>query len=192
MEERRKILAGELSNIFPRAREFTCEVGCGHGHFLAAYAKANPEKLCVGIDMAGDRIARAHRKQVRAALHNLFFVHAEVSLFLDMIPRGAALAELFILFPDPWPKIRHHKHRVLQPEFLSAVARHARPNSRLCFRTDFAPYFEAALKTIHANPHWKLSDEPWPFEFTTVFQSRAAQYQSFIARSSSEPNTRLS
>jgi tRNA (guanine-N7-)-methyltransferase len=192
MEQRRSALTAQFLHIFSRASEFTCEFGCGHGHFLTAYAQANASKLCVGIDIAGDRIERALRKRDRAKLDNLFFVHAEASLFLATLPAGTAINELFILFPDPWPKARHHKHRIVRSEFLSAAASRAVPNSRLCFRTDFAPYFKAAYETVETHAHWTISDEPWPFEFNTVFQSRAPDYQSFVARSSSSPNTRTS
>jgi tRNA (guanine-N7-)-methyltransferase len=91
-------------------------------------------------------------------------------------------SELFILFPDPWPKQRHHKHRILRPDFLAKSARRAAADCRLCFRTDFGPYFTAAHRTVTMHPDWRLTDDPWPFEFATVFQRRAPEYRSFIAR----------
>lgn len=182
MERRRSDLAAQLGRIFPQRANFTWELGCGHGHFLTAYALEHPDKLCVGIDIVGERIERAERKRDRAKLKNLFFVHAEARLFLDVLPAGASFAELFILFPDPWPKLRHHKHRILQAEFLSRAAERSTADALLCFRTDYGPYYDDACRMLRGHPLWRPSDDPWPFEYSTVFQSRAEQYQSVIAR----------
>lgn len=166
--------------IFPKA--FVWELGAGHGHFLTAYAARHPEKLCIGIDIMSDRVRRANRKRDRAGLANLHFLHAEATLFLDTLPAGVAFSELFVLFPDPWPKARHHKHRIMQPAFLAAAARRATADCRLHFRTDYAPYFADTYEVVAAHPDWVPVDEPWPFEQETVFQQRAPSHQSLIAR----------
>jgi tRNA (guanine-N7-)-methyltransferase len=124
------------------------------------------------------------RKRDRAKLAHLHFLQAEAALFLEALPATARFSTLFILFPDPWPKLRHHKHRILQPEFLTAAAAHAAPGCQLCFRTDHLPYFQSALGVARAHPDWRITEEPWPFEHETVFQSRAASFHSFIARRS--------
>ena len=161
----------------------TLEVGSGHGHFLTAYAQAHPEKFCIGIDLLPDRLARSERKSTRAGLPNITWIRADVNLFLDALPADTRLAEIFILFSDPWPKRRHWKNRVLQPEFLTALAARAGKGARLCFRTDHAPYFSQAQDFTRDHAAWSLApDEPWPFELATVFQLRAEEHQSFIAR----------
>lgn len=182
LQQRRAELHAELAPMDLHKAPFTWELGCGHGHFLTAYAEAHPDKLCIGIDIVSERIQRALRKRDRAKLGNLFFVRAEASLFLETLSAGAVFAELFILFPDPWPKVRHHKHRVIQPKFLSAAARRATPNGQLCFRTDSRAYFEHAHGVLAGHPSWQFSTEAWPFEFRTVFQSRASEFQSLVAR----------
>lgn len=166
----------------PPPVDFVWEVGCGHGHFLTAYATAHPARSCIGVDIASDRIARARKKAQRARLPHLHFLRAEASLFLEALPASARIGAVFILFPDPWPKLRHHKHRVLQPEFLEKIARRAAPGCRLHFRTDFEPYFLEARSVAASAPAWVLADAPWPFEFETVFQSRAdGGFHSFVA-----------
>lgn len=162
--------------------DFVWEVGCGHGHFLTAYATAHPRPPCLGVDIASDRIARARKKAQRARLPHLHFLRAEASLFLEALPASARIAAVFILFPDPWPKSRYHKHRVLQPEFLEKIAVRAAPGCRLHFRTDFEPYYLEAKAVAASSSGWALVDAPWPFEFETVFQSRAAgSFHSFVA-----------
>lgn len=160
----------------------TLEIGCGHGHFLTAYATAHPERFCVGIDMILDRITRAGRKQNRAKLANLTFIRAEAHEFLASLPAETRFTDIFILFPDPWPKRRHHKNRIIQPQFLSALAERAGEGARLCFRTDYAAYFTDAQATIAEHAAWQLSPTAaWPFETPTVFQNRAPAYDSLIA-----------
>ncbi len=172
-----------LGEILAAKPHVTLEIGCGHGHYLTGYAAAHPQTFCLGIDLLKDRIARANRKRDRAGLPNLVFLQAEAADVLATLPEATVLSDVFILFPDPWPKRRHHKNRILQPEFLTALAQKTTPSARLFFRTDHAPYFDDAHNTFAAHPDWMPagSDQTWPFELKTVFQSRAEAYQSLIA-----------
>lgn len=178
---RRAQLGATLASILTPNATFVWEVGCGHGHFLTAYAAAHPSSLCIGIDLASDRIGRGLRKLKRARLANLHFLHADSKDFLAALPAHARIASLFILFPDPWPKRRHHKHRLLNDTFLDRSAQQTEAGSRLYFRTDFEPYFIATHALLRSRTDWKLVDEPWPFELATVFQERAANFRSLIA-----------
>jgi tRNA (guanine-N7-)-methyltransferase len=182
IQERKTKLQTSLAELFPRPQKFVCEFGCGHGHFLVAYAQAHPATLCLGLDLEADRIARATRKQQRAQAAHLHFLHADAHLFLEALPAGATFTSVFILFPDPWPKQRHHKHRLIQPEFLDRLRQHSTDETRLYFRTDYQPYFAAAAAMIRQHPGWETTEGPWPFEHESVFQSRATAYHSFIAR----------
>ena len=182
LDERRRELRSELAGVFAAPGPFTLEVGCGHGHFLTAYAGAHPGRTCVGIDLIGERIERARRKRDRAGLRHLHFIQSEARLFLEELPAGTIIDEVFILFPDPWPKARHNKHRILQPSFLAQLAEHASPGCALYFRTDFTPYHAAAREVLASDPAWRLVEQSWPFEFATVFQQRASSHHSLIAR----------
>lgn len=160
----------------------TWEVGAGHGHFLTDYAKANPGEFCIGVDLIRDRVERANRKRDRAGLTNLLFLQAEASDFLLVLPEHVRFQRVFVLFPDPWPKRRHHKNRLMQAEFLSQVADLSEPGASLCFRTDDSSYFAAAKAEVAAHARWLVdAGTPWPFERETVFQSRADSYQSLVA-----------
>lgn len=181
LEDRRRQLLDELEPILAGKSEFVCEIGCGHGHFLTAYATAHPNRACLGVDLVSERVERARKKRDRARLANLHFLRAEARLFFDVLPAGVRLATIYILFPDPWPKLRHHKHRIIQPEFLELLAARATPECRLYFRTDFGPYFSAAQSTVRDHPRWQLVEELWPFEYETVFQARAESYASLVA-----------
>jgi len=178
-------LRERLATLLQTTRPLTLEIGSGHGHYLTAYAQAHPERFCIGIDLIGDRLDRSARKSNRAGLTNIAWLHADVRLFLEALPADTRLAEIFLLFSDPWPKRRHWKNRVLQPEFLTALATRAGEGARFCFRTDHAPYFSQARNHVDEHTDWTLApEEPWPFELATVFQLRADGHQSFIARRS--------
>ena len=180
--KRRSDLRNEIAGTLPASAAFVCEIGCGHGHFLAAYAAAHPDRLCVGLDISGERIARAIRKRDRAKLANLHFIRADACEFLDALPAKTTLSDLYILFPDPWPKRRHHKNRLMQPDFLHRAAQRAGKGARLYFRTDYEPYFRDAESLLNRHPDWKIAAGNWPFEQVTVFQSRAAHHYSLIAQ----------
>ncbi len=156
----------------------TLEIGCGHGHFMAAYAAAHPDERCLAIDIIVDRLERAQRKTDRAGLTNVAFLRAEAGLFIDHLPAALQLQRVFVLFPDPWPKRRHHKNRLLQADFLHRLAERCNAYARLGFRTDHAPYFEEVVALLAEHPDWHLIDEPWRFEQATVFQNRAPAFQS--------------
>jgi tRNA (guanine-N7-)-methyltransferase len=180
--QRREDLKSRVAAIFPTPADFVCEIGSGHGHFLTEYARQHPDQTCIGIDIIGDRVLRANRKKERARLKHLHFLLAEAALFMDALPDHATISLVFILFPDPWPKTRHHKHRILQHAFLDSLSRRMSGGAPLFFRTDYRPYFEDARATLQANVQWEVMDAPWPFEHETVFQQRAAVHYSLSAR----------
>jgi tRNA (guanine-N7-)-methyltransferase len=179
---RREELRGTLAEVVEPAVPFVWEVGCGHGHFLTAYAQAHPAETCLGIDITSDRIERAERKRVRARLENLHFVRADAEDFLAAMPERARFIAIFILFPDPWPKRRHHKNRVVNPKFLAAAAARAQKGTALYFRTDHEPYFREVAALVNAHKDWSEQDaSAWPFNEPTVFEKRAARHFSLVA-----------
>ena len=179
--ERRRLLAEACVGLIPRAEPFTLEIGSGHGHFLTAYASANPGRLCIGIDLQPDRVTRADRKRERARCPNLHFLRADADDFIAILPETARFSECFLLFPDPWPKRRHHKNRLMRSEFLERLAARGSEGARLFFRTDHEPYFTDAQVAIRSSPLWREIAAPWPLETPTVFQQRAPRYFSLVA-----------
>jgi tRNA (guanine-N7-)-methyltransferase len=182
LENRRRELTAILESLVKAHPTITLELGCGHGHFLTAYAGAHSEEFCLGIDRQGNRITRSLRKQGRADLPNLRFVRAEVRQFLDCLPREMRLARIFVLFPDPWPKRRHLKNRMLGPSMLAKLAQHATVGAKLFMRTDDFDYLEWVEANLSENMAWRIDPEAvWPFEWETVFQQKARSYRSLSA-----------
>jgi tRNA (guanine-N7-)-methyltransferase len=183
--ERCALLRTELDGLLPlaaKAATRVLEIGSGHGHFLEAYASAHTEHFCVGIDYCAERSRRAARKQQRHVHGNLHFLRAEVWEFLDSLPAELRFDRVFVLFPDPWPKRRHQKYRLISGRFLARLARCVTRDGALYLRTDAAAYFAEARETIATHDAWRIAPEaPWPFEQSTVFQTKAPSYQSLVA-----------
>jgi tRNA (guanine-N7-)-methyltransferase len=176
-------LADTLKSTFPPdISSFTLEIGSGHGHFLVKYAALNPNRFHIGIDLLSDRLRKAERKVVAAGIRNVRFLKAEAEEFLGRLPAGMQIFEVLILFPDPWPKKRHHKNRLIQPLFLSHLANRTSSGGRMFFRTDHEPYLAWAREKIGAHPCWRIiPDAPWAMEEQTVFQKRASSFGSLVA-----------
>jgi tRNA (guanine-N7-)-methyltransferase len=186
--QRRAALRAELSRLFPAPRPIVWEIGCGHGHFLVRYAELFPAKFCLGVDLIVDRLERSGRKRDRAQLANCHFVRAEAREFLLSLAPGISFEEIWVLFPDPWPKARHNKNRLLKTEFFGAVAARAGEGARFYFRTDHLDYFTEVETVLAGLPTWRRDPAaPWPLEPETVFQARAPAYHSLVAVRTSHP-----
>ena len=183
VEARRARIRSDAPGLLPaEPKPLVLEIGCGHGHYLVRHAAAHPDRFCLGIDLLARRLERATRKRESSQLGNVQFYRAEAREFLDCLPDPVRFAEVFLLFPDPWPKKRHHKHRIMNPVFLAALAQRMTAGGRLFFRTDHLEYFSAAREIVETHAAWRLlRDAPWPFEEATIFQKKAPSFQSLIA-----------
>jgi len=176
-------LTSTLSRVLDSKNKFTLEIGCGHGHWLVAYAKANPEEFCVGIDLITGRIEKSLRKQELQNIKNISFLKAEASEVLDALSPLHKIEKIFILYPDPWPKRRHHKNRFLCAENLTRLAAASTPDATLYFRTDDADYFEWTARELKNHPNWRICEKiPWPFETPTFFEELTNVKRDIIAQ----------
>jgi tRNA (guanine-N7-)-methyltransferase len=182
-EQRIRELRTKLADLPWDHPERTLEIGCGHGHYLTAYAAEYPQELCIAVDIIKERIEKAERKTARAGHTNVHWIRGTAEDLLEAMPEGATFNKrVLVLFPDPWPKRRHWKNRLIRPDFLSRLAQRTASGTELCFRTDYGPYFEWATEVLTAHPDWDLvPGAAWPFEHQTVFEAKAPTFQSLIA-----------
>jgi len=181
--ERKAALRSELESALDGTGRILFEAGCGHGHWLTSYAEAHPGTVCVGVDLISLRIRKALAKRDKRGLGNLHFFKAELGEFLEALPPRIAFEATVLLFPDPWPKARHHRRRMVQTAFLDEVAGRTPPGGLFCFRSDDRPYFEWTVEHLEAHPDWQIDPEAaWPHETETYFQSLMAGYFSVVAR----------
>jgi tRNA (guanine-N7-)-methyltransferase len=142
----------DLSAVFGRVAPCTLEIGFGNGDHLVARARTEPARNFLGVEVHRPGIGHLLRQAAAAELANLRVIdHDAVEVLRDQLGPGT-LDEIQILFPDPWPKKRHHKRRLVQPEFAALAASRLRPGGRLELATDWAPYAEHMRTVLDACP----------------------------------------
>lgn len=167
----------DLGELFSQAQPLEVELGCGDASFLAEYARRHPEKNFIGVERLLGRIQKLDRKGRRAGLANLRGVRIESAYFLQfLLPRAAAEA-VHIYFPDPWPKKRHHKNRMVNERFPSIAAAALVPGGTVYLRTDDKAYFEQMTEAFGAAKDFEKVETPAELlEVTTDFE------KGFLAR----------
>src|SRR5690606_2532200 len=115
------------------------------GEHLAAQAERNPGKRLIGAEPFLNGVASALRHIDERGLANVRLRQGDARELLGQLP-DASLERVFILFPDPWPKARHHKRRLVQPRVVAELARVVRPGGTLRFATDWADYADWTLE----------------------------------------------
>jgi tRNA (guanine-N7-)-methyltransferase len=142
----------ELDALFGRRAARVVEIGFGNGDHLAALAAARPEQDLLGIEVHRPGVGRLLLAIHERGLTNLRIVcHDAVAVFEEQIPPHS-LDEVFILFPDPWMKKRHHKRRLIQPAFVAVLTERLKAGGLLRLATDWQPYAEQMLQVLDAVP----------------------------------------
>ena len=181
--ERIAALRKSCAEILERSKNITLEIGCGKGHYLSEYAATFKDEICVGIDLISERISDSRRRAKNKNADNAYFVKAEAEEFLESMPQDARLNKVMIFFPDPWPKARHHKRRLMKKEFLDYLRQFAQAGTKLYFRTDHAEYFEWTTDVINANENWEITGETiLPIEVVSQFQRILPEFSTLVAR----------
>ncbi len=137
--------------LMPGAREVWLEIGFGGGEHLAEQAARHPDILLLGAEPFLNGAASALRHIDDRALTNVRLHVGDARELLAALP-DAGLSRIFILFPDPWPKARHHKRRLIQPALVEGLVRVLAPGGRLRFATDWADYANSALERLRTEP----------------------------------------
>ena len=137
-------------DLKPDAREIWLEIGFGGGEHLAGQAARDPGLLILGVEPFLNGVASALRHVDEGGLENVRLHQGDAREVVARLP-DACLDRVFILFPDPWPKSRHHKRRLIQPGFLAELARVLKPGGRLRFATDWAAYADWTLERVLAS-----------------------------------------
>ena len=147
------------------------EVGFGAGEHLYWQAQHHPRIGLIGAEPFVNGVAKLLSKFEGEPPHNIRLHMGDARQIIDALP-DASLGRVFVLFPDPWPKTRHHKRRFIQTEMLNTLARVMKPGAELRFGSDDAPLVEYTLERVMAHPDfawtaaraedWRSRPADWP------------------------------
>jgi tRNA (guanine-N7-)-methyltransferase len=150
----------DLAKLFPKAQPLEVELGCGDASFIAEYAARHRERNFIGVERLLGRIRKLDRKGRRAGLTNLRGVRIECAYFLEyLLPPHSATA-LHVYFPDPWPKKKHRKNRLINERFPELARSVLVSNGIVYLRTDDADYFEQMKSVFAADATFRSVETP--------------------------------
>jgi tRNA (guanine-N7-)-methyltransferase len=161
-----------------RAHPLILEVGFGGGEHLAAQAAAHPELRFIGVEPFLNGVASCLRHIEERGVTNVRLHNGDARDVLARLP-DASLDRVDMLFPDPWPKKRHWKRRLIQADFVAELARVLNPGGEARFVTDWANYAAWTLETFTRDPRFSWAAEnaadwrnPWPGHVTTRYERK--------------------
>jgi tRNA (guanine-N7-)-methyltransferase len=170
--------AVDPGDIMPAAREVWLEAGFGAGEHLAGQAGRNPDDLFIGAEPFVNGVAACLAHLDDLALANVRLHHGDVRDVMHRLP-DAAIDRLHVLFPDPWPKTRHKKRRLVQPDFIVEAARILKAGARFQFATDWADYADWTLERFGRSSAFRWTAEraddwrrPWADHVTTRYEAK--------------------
>lgn len=162
-----------LEELFGRAAPLEADLGCGDGRFLVLTALRHPERNFLGVERQAERVRKTARKAVLAGCGNVRVAQAEILPLLRGVLPPRSLARMHVLFPDPWPKRRHSKNRLLTVDFFEAAAAALAAGGELRVKTDSEAYFREAVRAARQCPF--LEREEWSepeMPVRTTFEAR--------------------
>lgn len=193
----------EPASLFPAPpREVWLEIGFGGGEHLAWQAERHPDVGIIGCEPFINGVARLLDAVSEQRLSNVRVVADDARPLMDRLPAGS-IGRAFILFPDPWPKARHHKRRLVSEPVLDRLAAILRDGAELRLATDDADYLRWMLERLLAHDSfewmargpadWRTRPDDWPptrYEQKAIRQGRRPVYLRFRRRSRPSPGPR--
>lgn len=137
----------DLTALFTNGRPLELELGSGDGSFLAQYAGAHRDRNFIGVERLLGRLRKLERKCSRLGLTNVRAARIEAAYFLEYLLPPKTVEALHVYFPDPWPKRKHRKNRLLNQRFTHLARAALLPGGKIYLRTDDADYF-AQMKSV--------------------------------------------
>lgn len=138
--------------VFGRAAPVILEIGFGNGEALTAAAAAHPENNYLGIEVHRPGVGSLLRRIKAGEMNNVRVMLGDAKEILEQRVADASLTAVHLFFPDPWPKKRHHKRRLVQPDFAALVARKLEAGGYFHLATDWPAYAEHMVAVVSATP----------------------------------------
>ncbi|HSX26705.1 MAG TPA: tRNA (guanine(46)-N(7))-methyltransferase TrmB, partial [Chlamydiales bacterium] len=143
------------AELFGNDNPIIIEYCSGNGQWIGARAKQNPHLNWVAVEKKFERARQIWLKLHREAISNLYVVCGEAQTFTRYYPPQESVSEIYVNFPDPWPKLRHAKHRLVREPFLSELQRIVTPKGKATFVTDDWDYASRMLLVLKNCPQWQ-------------------------------------
>ncbi|MGB1759463.1 MAG: tRNA (guanosine(46)-N7)-methyltransferase TrmB [Verrucomicrobiales bacterium] len=134
--------------IFETNRPLEIDLGCGDGSFLVAMASHYPERNFLGVERLLGRVRKVIRKAEKNSLLNLKVLRLELSYTIEWLLPDHCANRMHLLFPDPWPKKKHHKRRMVNKSFCESLVRILKEDGEFLFKTDHPDYFEESMLAL--------------------------------------------
>ncbi|MGI9084139.1 MAG: tRNA (guanosine(46)-N7)-methyltransferase TrmB [Aeromicrobium sp.] len=161
--------------VFGRAAPLVVEIGSGRGEALVAAAAAHPDQDFLGLEVYVPGVAQTLVTMRHEGVTNVRLAVVDAAEALATMLAPVSVRELWTWFPDPWPKKRHHKRRLVSVPFTALVARVLEPGGTWRFATDWDDYAEVAAEVLTASPHVEGGPvERYPGRALTRFESKGA------------------
>ena len=149
-----------MEELFDEYRPTELEIGCGDGGFLLGYAQANTQRNFIGVERLLGRIRKLDRKGRRDSLQNLCLLRIEARYLIQYLLPEHQMEAMHVYFPDPWPKDRHARHRLIDEEFPGHTVRLLKPGGVIHLRTDDAAYFGQMQAVFRAHGGFEPESTP--------------------------------
>jgi len=149
-----------LHELFPQAQPLEVELGSGDGSFLVEYARQHPERNFIGVERLLGRLRKLDKKSRRMGLLNLRGIRIESGYFLRYLLPAHSAQALHLYFPDPWPKRKHRRHRLVNDEFPLVAEGALVPAGIVYLRTDDEDYFSQMQAVFAASPRFEAIETP--------------------------------
>ncbi|MDD4309811.1 MAG: tRNA (guanosine(46)-N7)-methyltransferase TrmB [Candidatus Cloacimonetes bacterium] len=142
----------DIASIFPLSQDLFLEIGSGKGEFISAYGQKYPSYNLLGLEAADKRIVNTLKKLSPEKHPNVRLMRMYVDESIGNIFPAESVSGVFIQHPDPWPKRKHHRRRLIQPAFLNSLARILKPDAQVQISTDHSGYAAWILEEFLASP----------------------------------------
>jgi tRNA (guanine-N7-)-methyltransferase len=150
----------DLGQLFPANQPLEIELGSGDGSFLVQYASRRPDCNFIGVERLLGRLRKLDRKGRRAGLTNLRGLRIESAYFLRYLLPAHSATALHVYFPDPWPKRKHRRHRLINEPFVGLAHTALRAGGTIYLRTDDSDYFEQMIGVFTSSSAFGRTETP--------------------------------
>lgn len=187
--EHKSFLIPSWEEFFGNSYPIVCELCSGNGDWIVSQAVSAPQNNWIAVEKRFDRVRKIWSKMKNSQVNNLKIVHGTAETFFRYYVGSGSLQRIVVNFPDPWPKMRHRKHRLFQEEFLQDALRVLQNGGSLALATDDKPYLIEAigmmrryLASLIQEPYYQAIDNYGRSWFENLWRSKGREifYTEFI------------